>query len=100
MIVLTNSLDHGAQTQKSSRHRAKACGSDGQNARAAAVIEQGIARPHLALKPFEAEPRGGVRAGAEGHARVENEDDRLGVGRRMPGGNDPQASGNPDRLEL
>ena len=63
---------------------------DGEDARAAAVVEDGLAAAHLALEPGEHEPRRRVAAGAEGRARVEHDVHRARVGRLVPGGHDPQ----------
>jgi hypothetical protein len=41
-----------------------------------------------------------MAAGAECHARVEDEIQRARIGGRMPGGNDPQALADSQRLEL
>ena len=71
--------------------RAELCRGDGQDARAATVVEQGYARRNVAFQPFKTETGRRVRTGAESHAGVEDEDDGLGVGRRMPRGDDPQA---------
>ena len=52
------------------------------------------------LQPFQAQPSRRVRAGAEGHSRIEDECDGFRVRRFVPGGDDPQTFGNADRLKL
>ncbi len=46
-------------------------GSDGQDARTAAVVEDAFAVFELRIQPFEAEARGWVAASAEGEAGIE-----------------------------
>ena len=74
---------------------------DGEDARAAAVVEHASPRPApRARASARHEPRRGVAAGAERRARVEHDVHRAGVGRLVPRGHDPQPLARADGLEL
>ena len=55
-------------------------GGKGEDAGAAAEVEDGIARLHAVLQRFHAHARSRVLAGAERHAGVEADDDLAGQG--------------------
>ena len=73
---------------------------DGQNARAATVVQHRFAGLQLAVQPLQAQPGGRVAAGAKRQARIQLQIDGVRVGRFVPGGGDPQPVRNADRVEL
>ena len=75
-------------------------GGDGENARAAAVVEHVHAGLDVGVQPLQAQMRGRVRAGAEGNARIKADVDRLGRGRFVPGGHDPEPVADAGGFEL
>ena len=76
---------------------------NGQNTRAAAVVQHaGITHIGIACQPAQAHAGGGVRAGAKGQARIQPDDVlRLG-GRFVPAGHNPEIirNGNGGELRL
>ena len=80
--------------------RAQLGRSDREDAGAAAIIQQRFAAGELRIEPAQAQPRGGMAAGAECQAGVELEVDRAAVGGRVPGRHDPQTRRDRDGVEL
>ena len=74
-------------------------GGNGEDPRAAAVVEQRGGR-RVTVEPFEAERRGRVGAGAERQARVEDQVHRLRFGRLAIARADPQAASETHRSEV
>src|SRR6201991_5033617 len=72
---------------------------DGEDARAAAVVEDEFAGHLLAVQPLEAHRGGRMRARAEGEARIEADHDDTALGRRL---DVPRIyhQGPPERIRL
>src|SRR6478735_1423238 len=73
---------------------------DGEDAGAGAQVDQlspGFAGRLQLAKELEAETGGGVGAGAEGLAGVDDDVERALAG-RLPGGTQPEAVGDQERL--
>src|SRR5579859_1915958 len=80
--------------------RPQAGGGDGEDAGAAAVVDDRRAGERGPVQPFEAERRGGVGAGAEGQAGIQQQVHGLGVRRGEARGADPEALAEAHGLEV
>ena len=72
-----------------------------QHARAATVVDDGLACGQVRVEPGEAQRSRGMRAGAERQARIQAHDDGVGVVRwRLMARHDPQPAAETHRMEV
>ena len=90
----------GSMSTPTTREGAEAGRCDGQDARAASMIEEGGAGAKPLSSHSRLQPCGGVGAGAEGHSEVEDQADGVRVRASCQDGYDPQAMGNAYGVEL
>ena len=90
----------GVDVQRVDVLRAKLGRTNGQNARAAAVVQHASQALGVARDPTQTHAGGGMGAGAKSEPRVQADDGSGLRGRLMPGGHNPKRGGDVHRLEL
>ena len=54
----------------------------------------------MVMQPLQTQTCGRMCSGTESNARIQTDIDGVGIGRLMPGRNDPKIAGNLSRCEL